>query len=59
MSTTDAALTVHLIRSEIEDNDKLLQKLIKELHDQFDIEHATIQIEKGTFSCTLQPENTI
>jgi cobalt-zinc-cadmium efflux system protein len=59
MSTTDTALTVHLIRSEIEDNDVLLQKLTKDLHDKFDIEHATIQIEKGTFSCTLQPEDTI
>ncbi len=59
MSTTEAALTVHLIRSEIEDNDELLQKLTKELHDQFGIEHATIQIEKGTFNCSLQPESTI
>ncbi|WML46954.1 cation diffusion facilitator family transporter [Neobacillus sp. PS3-34] len=59
MSTTESALTVHLIRSEIDDNDELLQKLTKELHDQFGIEHATIQIEKGTFSCFLQPEGTI
>lgn len=59
MSTTEAALTVHLIRSAIEDNDELLQKLTKELHDQFGIEHATIQIEKGTFSCSLQPEGSI
>lgn len=59
MSTTESALTVHLIRSEIDDNDELLQKLTKELHDQFGIEHATIQIEKGTFSCSLQPEGTI
>lgn len=59
MSTTEAALTVHLIRSEINNNDKLLQKLTKELHDVFGIEHATIQIEKGTYSCSLQPEGTI
>jgi cobalt-zinc-cadmium efflux system protein len=59
MSTTEAALTVHLIRSEIDDNDQLLQKLTKELHDQFGIEHATIQIEKGTFDCSRQPEGTI
>lgn len=59
MSTTEAALTVHLIRSDIDDNDELLQKLTKELHDQFSIEHATIQIEKGTFSCSLQPDGTI
>lgn len=59
MSTTEAALTVHLIRSEIDNNDELLQKLTKELHDQFSIEHATIQIEKGSYSCSLQPEGTI
>jgi cobalt-zinc-cadmium efflux system protein len=59
MSTTEAALTVHLIRSEIEDNDELLHKLTKELHDKFDIEHPTIQIEKGTFSCALQPDNRV
>ncbi|QIZ10566.1 cation transporter [Priestia megaterium] len=59
MSTTEAALTVHIIRVEIDDNDELLQKLTKELHDQFGIEHATIQIEKGTYSCSLQPEGTI
>ncbi|MDF9759664.1 cobalt-zinc-cadmium efflux system protein [Peribacillus simplex] len=59
MSTTEAALTVHLIRSVIDDNDQLLQKLTKEIHDQFGIEHVTIQIEKGTFDCSLQPEGTI
>ncbi|MDP4170758.1 MAG: cation diffusion facilitator family transporter [Bacillota bacterium] len=59
MSTTESALTVHLVRSEFEDNDELLQKLTKEMHDQFGIEHATIQIEKGTFSCSLKPEDTI
>jgi cobalt-zinc-cadmium efflux system protein len=59
MSTTEAALTVHIIRSEMEDNDELLQKLTKELHDLFGIEHATIQIEKGTFNCSLQPDGTI
>jgi len=59
MSTTEAVLTVHLVRSEIDDNDVMLQKLTKELHDQFGIEHATIQIEKGTFNCSLQPEDRI
>ena len=59
MSTTEAALTVHLIRTDTEDNDRLLQQLTKELHDRFGIEHATIQIEKGTFSCTLAPEDSI
>ncbi|WP_379971032.1 cation diffusion facilitator family transporter [Ectobacillus sp. sgz5001026] len=59
MSTSDAALTVHLIRSDLEDNDRLLQQVCKELHDQFGIEHATIQIETGTYSCSLAPEDSV
>ncbi|MDQ0242996.1 cobalt-zinc-cadmium efflux system protein [Bacillus fengqiuensis] len=59
MSTTEAALTVHLIRTDTEDNDRLLQQLTKELHDRFGIEHTTIQIEKGTFRCTLASEDSI
>ncbi|KYD00440.1 hypothetical protein B4144_0614 [Bacillus atrophaeus] len=31
----------------------------KELHEQFGIEHPTIQIEKGSFSCKLQPDHKI
>ena len=54
MSTTEVALTVHVIRSETEDHDRFLQTLSKELHDLFGIEHVTIQIEKGTFSCSLR-----
>jgi len=59
MSTTEPALTVHLIRSDIKDNDHLLQELASELHDQFGIEHTTIQIEKGTYDCSQAPIGTI
>lgn len=59
MSTTEPALTVHLVRSEIRDNDRLLQQLTKELHDKFGIEHTTIQIEKGTYDCSQAPFDTI
>lgn len=59
MSTTEVALTVHLIRSKTEDHDIFLQTLAEELHEKFGIEHATIQIEKGTFSCSLASEDTI
>jgi cobalt-zinc-cadmium efflux system protein len=59
MSTTEAALTVHLVRSEIDDNDTLLQRTCKELHDKFGIEHATIQIEKGTFNCQQAPSEKV
>jgi cobalt-zinc-cadmium efflux system protein len=59
MSTTEPALTVHLVRSDITDNDQLLQQLNKELHDLFGIEHTTIQIEKGTFHCSQAPVDAI
>jgi cobalt-zinc-cadmium efflux system protein len=59
MSTTEAIMTAHIVRSTIEDNDELLKKITKELHDQFGIEHTTIQIEKGTFNCSQQPDTTI
>ncbi|PLT31378.1 cation diffusion facilitator family transporter [Peribacillus deserti] len=59
MSTTEVALTVHLVRTEIDDNDEIIQRATKELHDRFAIEHATIQIEKGTFACSLAPADRI
>lgn len=59
MSTTEAIMTAHIVRSTIEDNDELLKRITKELHDQFGIEHTTIQIEKGTFNCSQQPDTTI
>ncbi|MCA9224058.1 MAG: cation transporter [Planctomycetales bacterium] len=50
MSTTEIALTVHLLKPEIENEDALLAGACHELHERFGIEHATIQIERGTDS---------
>ena len=47
MSTTDVALTVHLIKPAITDEDVFLTELSQELHRRFGIEHPTIQIERG------------
>ncbi len=46
MSTTEIALTAHLIRPEVQDDDQLLADLSHELHERFGIEHVTIQIER-------------
>ena len=46
MSTTEAALTVHLVVPE-ENTDALLAKVQHELHHHFEIRHTTIQIEKS------------
>lgn len=57
MSTTEIALTVHLVMPEINTDDLFLQKLCSELHGKFDIEHPTIQIEKTAHSTTCAPDN--
>lgn len=46
MSTTQVALSVHLV-VEPTDPDRLLAELTRELHERFDIDHPTIQIEHG------------
>lgn len=60
MSTTEAALTVHLVRPEVSDEDAFLAATAKELHDRFAIEHVTIQIERGSgLACRLEPEDVV
>ena len=45
MSTTETALTAHLVRSRRDDDDALLVSLSRELKERFQIGHATIQLE--------------
>lgn len=45
MSTTETALTVHLVRPDVEKRDEFLARMAEELHDRFEIAHVTIQIE--------------
>ncbi len=47
MSTTEIALTVHLVRPAIADDDVLLRRMKRDLHDRFGVDHVTIQIERG------------
>lgn len=57
MSTTETALTAHLvIPNEIED-DKFLSKVCEQLYYRFGIEHSTIQIEKNAQSANCETEN--
>jgi cobalt-zinc-cadmium efflux system protein len=48
MSTTETALTVHLVKPDARVDDKWLARVVQELHDRFRIDHATIQVESGT-----------
>lgn len=47
MSTTEVALTAHIIKPALADEDAFLAAVCKELHNRFGIEHATLQIERG------------
>ncbi|MDA7977576.1 MAG: cation diffusion facilitator family transporter [Pirellulales bacterium] len=47
MSTTEIALTAHLVRPEVQDNDALLMEVSRELDDRFGIEYSTVQIERS------------
>jgi cobalt-zinc-cadmium efflux system protein len=47
MSTTEAALTVHLVTPDVSVDDALLARINKDMHGRFGIEHTTIQFELG------------
>jgi cobalt-zinc-cadmium efflux system protein len=57
MSTTAVALTAHLVRPAVEDEDDLLLAASAELRANFGIAHPTLQIERGhgPHSCELVP----
>ena len=47
MSTTENALTVHLTRNTLEDNNHFIAALNRELTQKFEVCHITIQVELG------------
>lgn len=61
MSTTEAALTVHLVKPDATIDDQLLAQINRELHDRFGIEHTTIQFELGdeAHPCKQSPADAV
>lgn len=59
MSTTETALTVHLEIPAGAPGDVFLQEVCEHLHQEFGIEHSTIQIEQNAKSCSLAPERMV
>jgi len=59
MSTTETALTVHLVRPNAALDDHLLTDTAHELEHRFGIHHATIQIEAGVNECRLAPDHVV
>lgn len=61
MSTTETALTVHLVRPGATLDDKMLHHTAEELKEHFGIGHATFQVENGSneYACSLRPDEVV
>ncbi len=61
MSTTEAALTVHLVRPGAGTDDAWMADLTETLRHRFAIPHATIQVENGDGpdACALAPAHVV
>jgi cobalt-zinc-cadmium efflux system protein len=61
LSTTETALTVHLVRPDAVLQDAFLQQVSAELRRRFGIGHATFQLERGDGAeqCELAPDHVV
>jgi cobalt-zinc-cadmium efflux system protein len=61
MSTTETALTAHLVMADASSKPAFLGEVCRQLHDRFDIEHSTLQVEcpEAPSPCRLAPEEAI
>jgi cobalt-zinc-cadmium efflux system protein len=61
MSTTEVALTAHLVRAVVEDDGRFIARVCSELHNRFGIEHTTLQIERAEDAarCRLAPDHVV
>ena len=59
MSTTETALTAHLVRDVSDCDCALLEEASSYLHQKFEIQHATIQFETTDHECHLAPEERV
>jgi cobalt-zinc-cadmium efflux system protein len=59
MSTTETALTVHLVMPEGYPGDRFMDDIVCKLKERFSVDHSTLQIEQGTTDhiCTLTPDH--
>ncbi|HSN20471.1 MAG TPA: cation diffusion facilitator family transporter [Usitatibacter sp.] len=61
MSTTETALTVHLVMPGGHPGDDFLCRVCDEMHDRFGIGHSTLQVEtaSGSAPCALAPDHVV
>ena len=59
MSTTECALTVHLVMPRPPADDAFLHGLCIELREKYSICHVTVQVEYGDMECHQAPAHTV
>jgi cobalt-zinc-cadmium efflux system protein len=59
MSTTETALTVHLVMPKGHPGDAFTAEICKELRDRYHVHHTTVQIETGAQPCELAPDHVV
>jgi len=59
MSTTETALTAHLVMPGGHPGDDFTAEICKELRVHYHVHHATIQIETGAQACELAPDHVV
>jgi cobalt-zinc-cadmium efflux system protein len=61
MSTTETALTAHLVMPNRQPDDCFFRDAAREMHDRFGIEHVTLQVENGDpdTPCRQAPDHVV
>ena len=59
MSTTETALTAHLVKPDAQIDDKMLARICEELRTRFGIDHSTIQLETGDALCRQESHQAV
>jgi cobalt-zinc-cadmium efflux system protein len=59
MSTTEVAMTAHLVIPSGHPGDEALFEIASELREHFGIGHATLQVEIGAAVCPLAPDYVV
>jgi cobalt-zinc-cadmium efflux system protein len=57
MSTTETALTAHLVKQDSRDDDAVIGEATRVLHERFGIQHTTLQWERGPDACCPRVAN--
>lgn len=61
LSTTETALSVHLVIPQKGETDPLLERVARDLKEKFKIHHPTVQIESGdeAYNCELKSNDVV